>query len=63
MRFLEFDRSSFDYKTFQVTVECRRITEEDRKQHTSLPLDIDFRATIIWIGPCRPRNDREDPNR
>ena len=52
-----------NYKTFQVTVECRRITEEDRKQHTSLPLDIDFRATIIWIGPCRPRNDREDPNR
>merc|ERR1712176_1617045 len=37
--------------------------EEDRKLHTSLPPDIDYRATIIWIGPCRPRNDREDPNR
>ena len=34
-------------------VECRRITEDDRKLHTSLPQDIDFRATIIWIGPCR----------
>ena len=34
-------------------MECRRITEDDRKLHTSLPQDIDFRATIIWIGPCR----------
>merc|ERR1719189_118735 len=47
----------------KVYVECRRITEDDRKLHTSLPQDIDFRATIIWIGPCRPRNDRDDPNR
>merc|ERR1719221_796049 len=44
-------------------VECKRITEKDREQHTALPADINYRATVIWIGPSRPRNDREDPNR
>jgi len=47
----------------RVMVECKKITADDRKLHSSLPLDIDYRATVIWIGPSRPRNDREDPNR
>ena len=47
----------------RVMVECRKITADDRKLHSSLPMDIDYRATVIWIGPSRPRNDREDPNR
>ena len=47
----------------KVVVECKKITEEDRAHHTNLPSDIDYRATIIWIGPSRPRNDRDDPNR
>ena len=47
----------------RVMVECKKITDEDRRLHTSLPADIDYRATIIWIGPSRPRNDRDDPNR
>ena len=46
-----------------MVVECKKITEEDRAHHTNLPSDIDYRATIIWIGPSRPRNDRDDPNR
>ena len=47
----------------RVVVECRAITPEDRAIHPSLPQDIHYRATIIWIGPSRPRNDRDDPNR
>ena len=48
---------------YKVVVECKKITDEDRAHHTNLPSDIDYRATIIWIGPSRPRNDRDDPNR
>ena len=47
----------------KVMVECKRITERDREQHAALPADINYRATVIWIGPTRPRNDRDDPNR
>ena len=47
----------------KVMVECKRITEKDREQHSALPPDINYRATVIWIGPTRPRNDRDDPNR
>jgi len=47
----------------RVSVECRKITEEDRRAHSALPQDIEYRATIIYIGPSRPRNDRADPNR
>ena len=44
-------------------VECRAISEKDRQLHPSLPPDIHYRATLIWVGPARPRNDKEDPNR
>ena len=47
----------------KVMVECKKITEKDREQHSSLPADINYRATVIWVGPTRPRNDRDDPNR
>lgn len=47
----------------QVMVECRGISEKDRQLHPSLPPDIHYRATLIWVGPARPRNDKEDPNR
>jgi len=47
----------------KVMVECRAISEKDRQLHPSLPPDIHYRATLIWVGPARPRNDKEDPNR
>ena len=47
----------------RVMLECKAITEEDRQVHPSLPLDISYRASMIWIGASRPRNDRDDPNR
>ena len=39
----------------KVMVECKKITDEARAQFPNLPQDMDYRATVIWIGPSRPR--------
>jgi len=47
----------------RVTLECSKITSQERDYYTNLPANIEYRATIVWVGPTRPRNDRDDPNR
>eukprot|EP00088_Acartia_fossae_P051852 TRINITY_DN5832_c0_g1_i10.p1 TRINITY_DN5832_c0_g1~~TRINITY_DN5832_c0_g1_i10.p1 ORF type:complete len:933 (-),score=328.00 TRINITY_DN5832_c0_g1_i10:867-3665(-) len=47
----------------RVNFEVEEITSDDRSRMHDLDPNIKFRATIAWIGPVRPRNDPEDPNK
>merc|ERR1719391_381885 len=47
----------------RVTLECSEITSAERQQYSALPTNVYYRATIVYVGPSRPRNDRDDPNR
>jgi len=47
----------------RVMLECAEITPQEREHYPSLPTHIQYRATIVWVGPSRPRNDKDDPNR
>ncbi|XP_023321158.1 uncharacterized protein LOC111695917 isoform X2 [Eurytemora carolleeae] len=47
----------------RVLLECSEISPQEREHYSTLPANIQYRATIVWVGPARPRNDRDDPNR
>ncbi len=47
-----------------VYCEAKEMTEEEKARLSSMmPANCNHRATIVWIGPSRPRNDKDDPSR
>jgi hypothetical protein len=47
----------------RVNLEVELMTDEDRAKIPDLPKSVSYRASCVWVGPTRPRNDKDDPNK